>query len=419
MLPELSVNGVSATPPLRRSHSDPFPKRGAWPPSQQLTHVRNFYSDTLDRRLAHLCARRIQHAWSNFRTHVRTTAARCLDSTRARVNYRADNMDRFPKREANYGREFYPSLIKAPRLQYPVWNPDTGTETFGTNKVCFTDAHFVALQPRDGAEAFTACRLQPYRSLFDRFPSLVFNTVVDASLMVAPNVGRDLFDFLASGKVLPLDAFAGICSDITHLHAMKERGGAYFRDLKPENICVSATPPHRLSIIDFQDTLLFGEELPFLHMGLKRGTDVYQTPGLVSGLYTGEVENRARYAEAADLYTLLLSIIAGTADTAWLRYEAGCNGRHHMKQARLPLPPGVMHPGNDAHFSPWIARHVYPAYWSDIRLLLTDPAQFARRRQTQGTLLQMLRFRARSQPPPMPTAPAAPLHRAPKRPHSA
>lgn len=385
------------------------------------TKEKRFYADTLPAVVVDIFSGRIARAWKAHRDRAANGTQDSVDGALRSTHpdyvtreYQADNLERYPTRGKEMGRLFYCARKPGvPYLYYPHWThtqhrkadepPCVEKVATGISKRCtnYGGANvYVALEPLAERHAFTRGRLDLVRELFSDRSTLVFNTFINPGLMIARDAGIDLFEFMVAGGVLDLDALRDVVADVTALHAMPEGDGAFFRDLKPENICLrgthassSGTPSCRLSIVDFEDSLVFGMELAKLDPTQLKGTKDYLTCGLVLGLYGNPDTQRRFFAESADLYALLRTVIAVTAEPAsWLRHEALGVDPRRLLPTRAADPTGILHAGNAVHFMPWIEKHVHAAHQRDAQLLLENPAQFARESPHPASLLQMLRF---------------------------
>jgi hypothetical protein len=345
----------AATPPLpaivpaRATASvGPSPPDPPVPPALPLQHIGNFHTDTLPPALVQACGRRVLDAWRTYR------------------GYPASG-DAPMKKDA---RPSQPLAGSAKRCR--VW-----------------DSAFVTLSPAKPGQRFPppqwGDRMGPLRHL----ESLVFNRVIHRSLMIAPYAGPNLWEFCRQGQSVDIDAFRPAAADLHAMHTLKERGGAFARDIKPENACVLPGPDPQVRIIDFEQDVVFGEELKYLRPRQYRGTELYQTAGLVDGVFKGPAALRPAHACAADDYAFTMTLIFATAAPGSALRKAVSSIEYSPTGNRYP---GVMHAGNAALFDPWIEQHVLPPYRTDIRALLTDPAAFAVAQPQRTPLVEMIRF---------------------------
>lgn len=363
-----------------------------------ITNISRFHADTLHPDWAEANARIIKRGWKRHLDHVSSTD-QCQHFAEMRSThpdyvvlvYRPEDTERFPQREAHLGKVFYCSPRGHRSLWYPVAEgAPPAVEVGGRFKrAAVWDHRFIALEPTDRPFAHRdERRLDPLRSI----ASLVFSTVINESLIIARNAGTDLYAYLGNGGQLPLRVFQPLVLDLDRLHALPERGGAFLGDLKLENTCIrlpsgKPLPPGPLPsacLIDFEDDVVFGDELAQLVPAHAHGTRECITDGLVHGIYQGPVANRAAMASARGHYAMVLILLAATAEPgSALRQIALC------KHRRLPVPdryPGVMHAENAHEFEPWIEQHVVREHADNARALLMDPAQFALARPKDFTL---------------------------------
>ncbi len=370
--------------------------------------VRNDFVDSLPPKRAKRAADTIGDAWKQHLQYVATTGQeRHFEEYRSThpdyrtLVYEPENTDTYPLRKEEQDKwVFFCSPVRRPTLRYPiaaepeVENAATAQGRF--KEVLVFDERYIALcpvKPRTFAHR-DETRLDPLRSI----ASLVFSTVINKSLIIARNAGTDLFAYLDKGGQLPLGVFQPLVLDLDRLHTLPERGGAFLGDLKLENTCIrlplgkplppGPLPPAR--VIDFEEDVVFGDELPQLTLAHAHGTPECITDGLVHGIYQGPGANRAAMASARGHYAMVLIMLAATAEPdSALRQIALC------KHRRLPVPdpyPGVMHAENAHEFEPWIEQHVVPGHVDNARALLMNPAQFALTRPKDFRLGPMFGF---------------------------
>lgn len=378
--------------------------------------VGNFYADTLQPDWARANARVIERGWKAHLAYVANTDQRQhfeeLRSTHPDFRtlvYEPENTDTYPRRMKEQDKwVFFCSPARRPSLRYPIaampgvretergiaGNAATAQGRFKEELV--RDARFIALCPVAAGrfEHRDEHRLDPLRDI----ASLVFSTVINGQLIIARNAGTNLFDYLNQGGQLPMIVFQALVWDVDRLHALPVRGGAFVRDIKLENTCIrlpsgEPLPPGPLPsahLVDFEDDVLFGDELLQLRPEHARGTRECQTDALMRALYAGPAAGRSAAANALDLYALLLMMVAATASPGSdLQRAALCE---HRRIPALDVHPGAMHDGNKRLFEPWIGAHVQPEHRADVRQLLTDPATFAGRHAEHLALVPMLRF---------------------------
>lgn len=352
--------------------------------------ISNDFLDLLPRKRALRAAESIKRAWKQHLQYVATTdQMRHFEELRSThpayrtLVYEPENTGTYPERKPDTW-VFFRSPEGRPTLRYPIAvtaaeEAVTAQGRFKEARVC--DHRFIALGP---VGAGTFClrdeqRLDPIRDI----ASLVFSTVINQQLIIARNAGTNLFDHLAKGGTLPMAVFQALVLDVDRLHALPVRGGAFARDIKLENTCIrlpagSPLPPGPLPsarLVDFEDDVLFGDELQQLTPEQARGTRECQTDALMCALYAGPAAGRRAAASALDLYALLLMMVTATAPSgSALQRAALCE---HRQDPALDIHPGAMHAGNAALFEPWIEANVRPEHTEDVRQLLTDPALFA------------------------------------------
>ncbi|MCT4541648.1 hypothetical protein NSY55_26485 [Pseudomonas aeruginosa] len=357
-----------------------------------LRRVRNDFLDSLPPKRAKRAADTIGDAWKQHLQYVANTGQeRHFEEYRSThpdyrtLVYEPENTDTYPLRNEERDKwVFFCSPVRRPTLRYPIAagpEVDNATVQGRFKKVQVFDKRYIALGPVE-ARPFVhrdERRLDPLRGI----ASLVFSTVINKALIIARNAGTDLFAYLGKGGQLPLAVFQPLVLDLDQLHALPERGGAFLGDLKLENTCIrlplgkplppGPLPPARL--VDFEDDVVFGDELPQLTPAHAHGTRECITDGLVHGIFQGPGANRAAMASARGHYAMVLMMLAATAHPgSALRRIALCEHR------RLPVPdryPGVMHAENAHAFEPWIEQHVVPEHADNVRELLKNPARFA------------------------------------------
>ncbi|WP_282296199.1 hypothetical protein [Stenotrophomonas sp. PS02289] len=374
------------------------------------THVGNFYSDTLNRDWVRANAGVIKCAWRRFQQHVASTDQRnfAKQDRSTHPDYRAlaylpENVDRYPGRAMQEGRVFYCSPSRLPPLQYPMRVGGTPHRPlFGTFKRAVAwDARFMALEPRKPVtQPFPAGAPDPRLDRLRGIPSLVFNTVIHPTLAITRNAGTDLFLYACEGGRLPVSAFRSVITDLHRLHTLPGCGGVFLRDLKSENLCIPLPPGKPLPsgplppvrIIDFEQDVVFGDELASLQPAHFRGTRGYMTEGLIQGMYGGTASLRPAFARTADNYACMQAVMLLTArpGSTLQRCVAGVE----RIRWRGPLPPGIMRAANAHLFAPWLEQHVHPEHVESMRQLLTDPAKFAKEQTDPPSLMEMLRFQA-------------------------
>lgn len=399
--------GATMTPPPSPPVSSPAPDTHVGSRCTP-TRIGNFYSDTLNRDLVRANAGVIQRAWQRFQQHVAGTTQTALlaedRSTHAgykALEYRPDNLQRYPARENDLGRVFYCSPCGLPPLRYPVW--DEGAEyrvlSGKFKRVVTWDRRFLAMEPVDPVtQPFADGTPDPRLERLRGIGSLVFSTVIHPKLAITRNAGTDLFEYAQWGGQLPITAFHNLLVDLDHLHRLPDGGGAFLRDIKAENAAIplalhTPLPPGPLPpvrIFDFEQDVVFGDELAMLQPVHARGTAACLTEGLKRGLYLGPAARRAAFAAAADNYACMLMIILLTAGPG-STLQLSVTGAERMR-VRGPLPPGIMRAANAHLFEPWLERHVHPKQVQNMRELLTDPAKYALEHPKPAPLVQMLRF---------------------------
>lgn len=399
-----------ATPPPQNTSSDENNnlRRRCTPDT-----VSNDFIDSLPRKRAKRAADAIKSAWKRHLHHVANTdQKRHFEELRSThrdyrtLVYEPENTDTYPGRANERDKwVFFCSPARRPTLRYPIAAvpavSDTGQRETVTvqgrfKEVLVCDRRFIALCPVK-AGSFSHReeeRLDPLRGI----ASLVFNTVINKELIIARNAGTNLFDYLDKGGQLPMGVFQALALDVDRLHALPVRGGAFLRDIKLENTCIrlpagAPLPPDPLPsahLVDFEDDVLFADELRQLRPEHARGTRECQTDALMRNLYAGPGAERSAAACALDLYALLLMMVAATAPPgSALQRAALCE---HRQVPALDVHPGAMHAGNAVLFEPWIKAHVWPEHTEDVRQLLTDPAVFVRRQPERLMLAPMLRW---------------------------
>lgn len=378
--------------------------------------IRNAFMDSLPPKRARRAADAIKAAWKEHLHHVANTdQQRHFEELRSThpdfrtLVYEPENTDTYPRRAKERDKwVFFCSPARRPTLRYPIAvgptvremeKRDAGKAAAAQGRFkeeLVRDARFIALCPAAAGsfEHRDEQRLDPLRDI----ASLVFSTVINGQLIIARNAGTNLFDYLNQGGQLPMIVFQALVCDVDRLHALPVRGGAFVRDIKLENACIrlpagEPLPPGPLPsvhLVDFEDDVLFGDELLQLRPEHARGTRECQTDALMRALYAGPAAGRGVAANALDLYALLLMMVAATAPP-WsdLQRAALCE---HRQTPALDVHPGAMHDGNKSLFEPWISTHVQPEHRADVRQLLTDPATFAGRHAGHLALAPMLRF---------------------------
>lgn len=370
--------------------------------------VGSFHADTLHPDWARANARVIERGWKAHLKYVANTdQRRHFEEVRSThpdfrtLVYEPENTDTYPCRMKERDKwVFFCSPARRPTLRYPIAAVgDAGKAAIARGRFkeeLVRDARFIALGPV-AAGSFAhrdEQRLDPLRDI----ASLVFSTVINGQLIIARNAGTTLFDFLAQGGQLPMIVFQALVRDVDRLHALPVRDGAFVRDIKLENTCIrlpagEPLPPGPLPsahLVDFEDDVLFGDELLQLKPEHARGTRECQTDALMRNLYAGPAAGRSVAANALDLYALLLMMVAATAPSGSdLQRAALCE---HRQVPALDVHPGAMHDGNAELFEPWIEAHAQPGYRADVRQLLTDPATFVSKHAAHFTLAPMLRF---------------------------
>lgn len=382
--------------------------------------VSNQFLESLPPKRSRRAANSIKSAWKQHLQHVaNTNQERHFEEYRsAHEDYRTlvyepENTDIYPLRRKEQDKwVFFCSIAKRPTLRYPIVEvpavSDTEQSEDGKDarnaatvqgrfkEVVACDKRFIALCPVAAGtfEHRNEERLDPLRAI----ASLVFSAVINGKLIIARNAGTTLFDYLDKGGQLPMIVFEALVLDVDRLHALDVRGGAFVRDIKLENTCIRlpagellpSGPLPSAQLIDFEDDVLFGDELLQLRPEHARGTRECQTDALMRNLYAGPAAGRSAAASALDLYALLLMMVAATARPgSELQRAALCE---HRQVPALDVHPGAMHDGNKALFKPWIEVHVQPDHAEDVRQLLTDPAVFAREHPERLMLAPMLRF---------------------------
>ncbi len=382
--------------------------------------VSNEFLESLPPKRSKRAAMTIESAWVGHLKYVANT-----DQTRHFKEYRSthehyrtlvyepENTDVHPLRKKERDKwVFFCSIARRPTLRYPIVAAPTVTaeEQGETGKdakndatvrgrfkeVLACDKRFIALCPVAGGtfEHRNEKRLDPLRAV----ASLVFSTVINGKLVIAKNAGSTLFDYLAKGGQLPMIVFQTLVLDVDRMHALPVRGGAFLRDIKLENTCIrlpagEPVPPGPVpsaQLIDFEDDVLFGDELLQLRPEHARGTRECQTDALMRDLYAGPGVGRGAAASALDLYALLLMMVAATAPPGSdLQRAALCE---HRQVPALDVHPGAMHGGNKVLFKPWVEAHVRPEHAENVRQLLTNPAVFARQHPKRLMLAPMLHW---------------------------
>ena len=372
-------------------------------------HVGNFHSDTLNGDWVRANAGVIERAWRRFQQHVaRTDQCGFTQQDRSThpgyraLAYQPENLDRYPDRAAQSGRLFYCSPSALPPLQYPLRVEGGPDRTLaGTFKRAVTwDARFIALEPTDPvSQPFQAgapdARLDRLRGI----PSLVFSTVIHPTLAISRNAGSDLFLYACEGTTLPVSAFCNVITDLHRLHTLPGCGGAFLRDLKAENLCIQLQPRKPLPsgdlppvrIIDFEQDVVFGNELASLLPTNFRGTRACMTDGLIQGMYCGAASLRPAFARAADNYACMLAVMLLTTRPGSTLQRSVAGAERLLARGPL-LPPGIMRAANAHLFAAWLEQHVHPEHLESMRQLLTDPAAFAREQPDPAPLMEMLRF---------------------------
>lgn len=371
--------------------------------------VGNFPSDSLNRDWVRANAGVIQRGWNRYQHRVASTdqqgvaeADRSAHPDYRVLQYRPENIDRYPQRAHQQGRTFYCSSSGLPPLHLPLGqgSVDDGARMGRFKRAAAWDARFMALVPMEPEyRPFIAGARDRRLDRLRGIPSLVFNTVIHPKLAITRNAGSDLFRFARCSGQLPITVFQDLLRDLDRLHTLPGCGGAFLRDLKAENMCIDLPPGQPLPsgplppvrIIDFEQDVVLGDELARLTPACTRGTAACLTDGLVEGMYAGPEEHRAAFARAADNYACMLAVMLLTArPRSTLQLSVTCAER---MRARGPLPPGIMRAANAHLFEPWLQRHVVPEHREDLRQLLTDPAKFAREQPDHAPLVQMLQFR--------------------------
>ena len=411
--------GAIMTPPP----SPPVSESSSGPQTESLckpVRVGNFYADTLHPDWARANARVIQRGWQQFQQHVSSTTQsgfhpedRSTHPGYRALEYRPGNVDRYPKREKRLGQVFYCSPCGLPPLRYPVWVEGTESADLSGRfkRAVVWDERVMALEPV--STPFTPGRCDPRLDRLRGIRSLVFTTVIHPKLAITRNAGTDLYRYASYGGHLPMKAFHSLLVDLHRLHTLPGCGGAFLRDIKAENVAVplklhadlptGPLPP--LRIFDFEDDVVFGDELAGFTRADARGTAACLTEELVQGMYetgtnegaaTADVKDvtrqRTAFARAADNYACLLMVLLLTAEPGSpLQLVATCDERI---DAVGPLPLGLMHAGNRNLFKPWIEAHVRSAYVDDIYALLTDPAAFAQTHPDHAPLARMFKLEA-------------------------
>lgn len=416
--------GPDPAPVVRR---DTPPPHNASPDENNNLHrrcaphtVSNEFLESLPPKRSKRAVGTIESAWKDHLTHVANTDQkrhfkeyRSTHEHYRTLVYEPENTDIYPLRKEERDKWiFFCSPAKRPTLRYPIVAVPAVTEVeqSGTGseaeriatvqgrfkEVLVSDKRFIALSPVAAGtfEHRDEERLDPLRAI----ASLVFSTVINGKLIIARNAGTTLFDYLAKGGQLPMIVFQALVLDVDRMHALPERGGAFARDLKLENTCIRLTageplpagPLPSARLIDFEDDVLFGDELLQLRPEHARGTRECQTDALMRDLYAGPAAGRSAAANALDLYALLLMMVAATAEPgSELQRAALCE---HRQVPALDVHPGAMHDGNAELFKAWIEAHVQPEHAEDVRRLLTDPAVFAREHPERLMLAPVLRF---------------------------
>lgn len=393
-------------PPQKASHDENNNQRRCAPGRVRNGSVSDDFLESLPPKRAKRAADSIKRAWKDHLKHVaNTTQERHFEEYRSThedyrtLVYEPENKDVYPLRKKEQDKwVFFCSIAKRPTLRYPIASvPAVNAIKQGRFKELLTlDKGCVALCPVAGGtfEHRDEMRLDPLRVI----ASLVFSAVINEKLIVARNAGTTLFDYLDKGGQLPMIVFQPLVLDVDRLHTLDVRGGAFVRDIKLENTCIrlpageplppGPLPPARL--IDFEDDVLFGDELSALNRGQERGTRECQTEDLMNDLFEGPEEGRRAAAAALDLYALLLMIVGATAPPGSnLRRATLCE---HRQVPELDVHPGAMHDGNQALFKPWIEAHVQAEHAEDVRQLLINPAVFAREHPERLMLAPMLRW---------------------------
>ncbi|WP_313460215.1 hypothetical protein [Stenotrophomonas sp.] len=412
----------STTPPPKNASPDENNnhRRRCAPATVGNGVVSDDFLESLPPKRSKRAADSIKSAWKRHLTHIANTDQkrhfkeyRSTHEHYRTLVYEPENTDIYPLRKQERDKWiFFCSPAKRPTLRYPIValpavaeaeQSETAREAEKVatvqgrfKEVLVSDKRFIALCPV-AAGTFDhrdEKRLDPLRAI----ASLVFSAVINGKLIIARNAGTTLFDYLAEGGQLPMTVFQALVRDVDCLHALPLRGGAFVRDIKLENTCIrlpagEPLPPGPLpsaQLIDFEDDVLFGDELLQLRPEHARGTRECQTDALMQDLYAGPAAGRSAAANALDLYGLLLMMVAATAPPGSdLQRAALCE---HRQVPELDVHPGAMHDGNQALFKPWIEAHVQDGHAEDVRQLLTDPAMFARQHPERLILAPMLRF---------------------------
>ncbi len=374
------------------------------------THVGNFYSDTLNPDLVRANVRVIERAWLRFKQHVASTKQLGFteQDQSTHPGYRAlaylpENVGSYPGRAKDERRVFYCSPCGLPPLHHPMPVAGARDPTLsGTFKVVTArNARFLALKPRKPVEQpFPAGAPDPRLDRLRGIPSLVFNTVIHPTLAITRNAGTDLFEYARWGGRLPVSAFRSVIADLHRLHTLPGCGGAFLRDLKAENLCIPLPrgeplprgPLPQVRIIDFEQDVVFGDELASLQRMYFRGTRWLLTEGLLQGLYCGPASLRPAFARTADNYACMQAVMLLTARPGSTLQR--CVAGDERARTRGPLPLGIMRDANAHLFTPWLEQHVHPEHVENMRQLLTDPARFAREQTDPPSLMEMLRFQA-------------------------
>ncbi|WNH53902.1 hypothetical protein [Stenotrophomonas oahuensis] len=400
----------STTPsPQNASHDENNNLRRRAPDTVGNGVVRDDFLESFPPKRAKRAADSIKSAWKDHLKHVaNTNQERHFEEYRSThedyrtLAYEPENTDVYPLRKLEQDKwVFFCSIAKRPTLRYPIVEMPVESEKAVTVQGRFKDLQtlddkYVALRPvADGTFMHRdEKRLDPLRAT----ASLVFSAVINEKLIIARNAGTTLFDYLAKGGQLPMIVFQALVQDVDRLHALDVRGGAFVRDIKLENTCIRlpageplpSGPLPSARLIDFEDDVLFGDELLQLRPEHARGTRECQTNALMQDLYAGPGAGRSAAANALDLYALLLMVVAATAPPGSdLQRAALCE---HRQIPALDVHPGAMHDGNADLFRPWLEANVQAKHAEDILHLLTNPAVFARKHPERLTLAPMLRF---------------------------
>lgn len=416
---------VGLTPASAVHSTTPPPKNAS--PDENNNHrrraphtVSNEFLESLPPKRSRRAVESIESAWMDHLQHVANTDQkghfeeyRSTHEDYRTLVYEPENTDRYPLRKLERDKwVFFCSIARRPTLRYPIVAAPAVTEMEPSEtgkgarnaatvqgrfkEVLVCDERFIALCPVAAGtfENRDEKHLDPLRAI----ASLVFSTVINGKLIIARNAGTTLFDYLAKGGQLPMIVFQALVLDVDRMHALPVRGGAFLRDIKLENTCIrlpagEPLPPGPLpsaQLIDFEDDVLFGDELLQLGPEHARGTRECQTDALMRDLYAGPGAGRSAAANALDLYGLLLMMVAATAPPGSdLQRAALCE---HRQVPALDVHPGAMHDGNQALFEPWIEAHVQAEHAEDVRQLLINPAVFAREHPERLMLAPMLRW---------------------------